>query len=591
MRKTFFPSLLAAICVMTLLGSAAYGQERGHTVAHPNGLVQDWSWHHLVFPQIGPQRSLLALQHDSRAIANWQAAIRRELVRWHFGELSKARSTEHRDWSISLGGGTTAPAMYPAKFTFDINATPDCTTDFIVFPVNVAGSSSQPNLVAFNNLYSGTAPGPTGICNRTPNPGVDDGISATTLWSYNIDAIGGAIATSPALSLDGTKVAVVESAPGVPAHFHVLAYNATDGQDATNLQNVLLPATISNFSTTAPAAGSGTATDLVLGSTSADTNTLSSPFVDYARDLAYVGNDNGTLFRVRDVFCTNDPGPCSGATPPAPSLDATWGTAGALAVCPGFQMTAAVVDNLTGHIFVGCSDGNLYGFTFAGVAISSSSVNVGDGSTPAGGIVDAPIIDPVNGFVYVTTGSGAVTGTGAVVQASTVDFGGQRIARVGAGGVFNVHSPAFNDAYFSSAIPANWLLYVVGLNNAGSLDAVYGVTFSATHVMQQGAPTHTFAVSGSTPAEFSPLTEFLNGGTDQLFVSALTTVNPNFIEFNINTFPTSFPATNTFEGNGITGGTSGIIVDNAAAVNQASSVYFGAAGTNTAVKLTQNGLD
>ena len=46
--------------------------------------------------------------------------------------------------------------------------------------------------------------------------GVDDGISATTIWSYNIKAAGGQVATSPALSLDGTKVAFVET--GKPGH-------------------------------------------------------------------------------------------------------------------------------------------------------------------------------------------------------------------------------------------------------------------------------------------------------------------------------------------------------------------------------------
>ena len=37
------------------------------------------------------------------------------------------------DWSISLGAGNVAPNMFPAKYSFDINATPSCTNDYVVY--------------------------------------------------------------------------------------------------------------------------------------------------------------------------------------------------------------------------------------------------------------------------------------------------------------------------------------------------------------------------------------------------------------------------------------------------------------------------
>ena len=75
----------------------------------------------------------------------------------------------------------------------------------------------------------------------------------------------------------------------------------------------------------------GNVTDLVLGSSS---DTLSSPFVDYADDSAYVGNDAGQLFRIKFVFCTTSA--CTGAGSPQPTLDNTWGSSGALTTgCPG----------------------------------------------------------------------------------------------------------------------------------------------------------------------------------------------------------------------------------------------------------------
>jgi hypothetical protein len=93
-----------------------------------------------------------------------------------------------RDWSATLGGNavdttptpTVGPSQFPAKFSFDINAPPDCTNDFVVFNTNT------PLLVAFNNLYSGTDPtsgDPNGYCTDSDsNP-----LSApTVLWVYNV---------------------------------------------------------------------------------------------------------------------------------------------------------------------------------------------------------------------------------------------------------------------------------------------------------------------------------------------------------------------------------------------------------------------
>ncbi|HEY6290992.1 MAG TPA: hypothetical protein VI455_05440, partial [Terriglobia bacterium] len=338
--------------------------------AHADGIVQDWSTAHALYPSVGPIRSMVALQSDFRAIQSWQEAQRQSALQARnpvrFPNIVERQA--HTDWSISLGSGSVAASMYPAKFTFDITAAPTCkiTTagatppppDYAVFPVNLAASSSQPNLVAFQDLYSGTVP-TTGICNTLrPSYFTGDTVaSAATFWSYAITAADGVIATSPTLSPDGTKVAFVEKGGGSNAHFHVLAFNggttvaAGDGVTTTNSQTVTNPKVITTFITTQPAANSGTVTDLSLGSAA---DTLSSPFVDYGNDVAYVGNDAGVLFRVKNVFCLS-PG-CSGGGSPAPSLDTSWGGTGSVSVCSGV-LTGAVVDSNTGHIFVGCSDG------------------------------------------------------------------------------------------------------------------------------------------------------------------------------------------------------------------------------------------
>jgi hypothetical protein len=48
----------------------------------------------------------------------------------------------HSDWGMSLlGNATTGAEMFPAKFTFDVNAAPDCANDFTVFNTGVAGAN------------------------------------------------------------------------------------------------------------------------------------------------------------------------------------------------------------------------------------------------------------------------------------------------------------------------------------------------------------------------------------------------------------------------------------------------------------------
>jgi hypothetical protein len=521
-----------------------------------------------------------------------------------------------------------------------------------VFPVNATGSSGQPNIVGFNNLYSGsigatgtitngsitvtitagaattadvglqiTGPGipandtiasitgnpvtsltlataatasatealtiDAGMCNRTPVVGVDDGISATTIWSYNITATGGQVATSPALSLDGTKVAFVETGSGATAHFHVLAPKSGDGV-AANLQSVTSPLQkISSFATSAPGAGSGTVTDLALGSSGS--YTLYSPFVDYINEVAYVGNDSGMLFRIVNVFCTL--AACTGGGSPAPSLDTTWGTAGALATgCTGL-LTGPVVAG-TGNVFVGCSDGKLYGFTPGGTSVLPLGLTVGNGGS-AGGIVDPPLVDVVHGFIYVVSGSSGAAGPSVLVQASATDLSSPITATLGAGGHFNLHAPAFNNAYFSSSTSTDWLIYEWALDSGDSSSVLYGVGFNASpsHSMKSGAPANTFMIPSSNAVEFSPLTEILNGSTDRIFNSGFTSLSPNLIGTNINAFPTNISSiTGTTEGSG----TSGIVVDNVSNQTQASSVYFGAIAPggngNSAVKLTQSRL-
>jgi hypothetical protein len=385
---------------------------------------------------------------------------------------------------------------------------------------------------------------------------------------------------------------------GRAAHFHVLAWKGGDGQNAGNLQSVLTPKTITTFSATNPAAGSGAATDLTLGSSTAGTDTLSSPFVDYTTDKAYVGNDNGVLYRIKDVFCTSVNSDCSGATEPAPSLDTSWGSGGAVTVCSG-MLTAPVLDFVTGNVFVGCSDGKLYGFNSSGTALATPSVAVGNGST-LGGIVDAPVVDGVDGFVYAVSGS---NGTNAVLVQAATNLKTSTTMPVGGAGVFNLHEPAFSNAYYTSPTASGALIYVAAYNNAGNEIELYAYCFNGSSVLANcpgvspaGPETAVLNTSPGSQLEYAPLTEFYNAPTttDWLFVSVLQNRDPNIGLFNIDSFPASATlAASTQEGSGA----SGMVIDNNSSSAQASNIYFGALSTTAAcgaggtggcaVKLTQ----
>jgi hypothetical protein len=617
--STFF-----AVCLICLFAATAtLSSHQNEIHARRYAVLSDWTTHHVLYPLHGTPNRMAIAGRDPRSTFSW-LRYGSDAPRWR-GRLPRRMNLRgfDRDWSINLGAGGTAANMFPAKFTFDTTAAPSCTNDYIIYPVNAVGNSAQPNLVAFNNLYSGTAGG-AGVCNRTPVTN-DDGTDATVLWSYNVDAIGGAVTTSPVISWDsstgpgsvlGTKVAFVESLVGQPAHFHVLAWKAGDGQDTTDadgLQITLKPhqITAGEFVATDPVTGSGTATDLAFGVDSGASDTFSPPFVDYANDYAYVGDDEGNLYRIKDVFCPSyntDAGCTAGL---APSLDTTWGTAGVVSVGSGCgTLSGAVEDFATGRVFVGCSDGRLYGFSSTGAKLASTNfLGLGDGS-PFGGIILPPIVDSSNGFVYAVSGTNDASAV--LMQASTSTFTNatRRIVTLGgapSAGV-NLSLPTFNTSYYSSSISSNWAILSCGYDATGSVTLLYDVGFSGARVMNIVTPgTSAQLQLAATVEACSPLTGFANLNfsppfsppTDWLFLglSSGSVSNYDLNSVTGSGFGSGFGAVDTYL---VNGGSSAIVVDNDSADAQASSLYFSSLGSQVcgiggtgycAIKLTQAGLN
>ena len=545
------------------------------------GLPDDWTHHHVLFPDSLSPEVREALQRDPRY---WLHQARRKgeaLVgpAWSReiplrGDRSKKKKTTTKvDWSVSLGKPIAA-GMYPAKFTFNVNAAPSCSDDYVVFALNGAGSSSQANVVGLTNLY--TNPGGTGFCLGT---------GPTVQWAYNVGS--GPMRTSPVLSLDGTKVAFVEHKN--PPVFHVLTPDLSGNAGCPG-------ATPCNGTDATHPAVPGThnsAVDVRI-SYGATGDSSSPPWVDYVNDVAYVGADDGKLYKITGVFL----GTPTLAGAPWPLTVSTTGKV----------LTGPVLDSVTNRIFIGDSRGVLRFVRLSASdqctgAITPPCVDSTTISTGTGGheLNHAPIVDSTRGRVFVfqrDNGQGDFT----VTQADTT-LGSVVIANISS----NQSAPAWIGAFdhgYRTGGPGSGHLYACGTTAAGSNPALYQLSFNMDTTMNpvpSGGPTQIGFTGGKG---CSPLTAFFNPnvtdvlhptGTDFLFVS----VQGGCTAFDNNGCIKSFDITNGFPIGVLVspvdevGGTSGIIVDNVSTVSQGSSIYFSTQATPTgasAVKLTQSGL-
>jgi hypothetical protein len=298
------------------------------------GFPWDWSHEHVVFSNTNDLDVAAIVRKDPRAFHQWlkrnraflqQAADRistsasfDDSVR--FGNLNRSdarrdgpspdpwplhwRRTEpfERDWGVSLGmthfnnvNANNAAPLYPAKYTFNIDASPSCTSDYVVFPTGANSKTSNnamtPNgqaaIVGFTNLYS-TQGSAGGFCNHN---------GPTVAWAYVNAACAtmgqtmssDAIQSSPVISLDGTKVAWVTSTGKV----QILTIGSGGG-------SALAPLCIGSGGDAAASLKSVTLGNMKHNPTSGVS--FSQIFVDYNSDSAYVGDDDGFLHKITPFF-------------------------------------------------------------------------------------------------------------------------------------------------------------------------------------------------------------------------------------------------------------------------------------------------
>lgn len=574
--------LIGAAVVLLAISPASLWPEE--PIAAHVGFPQDWSTHHMIFTNGGSPEFVAAAARDPRAWINW---VRHSAVyfprNWRPEPVIGPRKRVTVDWAMPLGtGGGLAVGESPAKYSFSAGQNYSCSGDFAVYTMGATPSSTQANIIAFNNLYTGTA---SSSCPNGPQtPPTTDYTQPTVMWSYAVGT--SASYLSPTLSLDGTKVAFVEN--GSPALFDVITPTAGQGTSAT------APYVLKTAGTSLVRLSYTTAT--ATGCDSSATNSNGSPYIDYTNDVAYVGADNGILYRITGVFKGT------------PTVDYC------VTVKSKAKLTSPVYDSVSNQVFV--SDGySVYSYTpgassfteNASIAVASTS-----GTDP---IVLSPIVDSTNGFVYVFSGADS-TNKYAIVSQITLNLSSQVVAEVGptTGSNFMLDGD-FDNAYFASGPKTGaGTLYVCGTQTGtaspNTKPSLYALSFSSPNGTMNSTPamSNNTAINGSSNpvGVCAPLLDFYDGTTDRLFVGAgdyENTSGANLVtEWHVNTRLTSSSTPNASAVNEW-GGTSGFSIDNVSTTPQAASIYFGtlqpaASGTAPscpkgqycAIKLTQAGL-
>jgi hypothetical protein len=534
------------------------------------GLPMDWTHRHVIFSEAGTFQEALRngnfvnwyrIMNDPRYAMQWIRRRRQRPEPW-----PKVRtSTLNGDWTVTLSGGANhgvAVDMEPAKYTWNVNASPNCTNDFVVFPINAGGALNQANLLGVNNLYDGS---PTPTCSGTV---------PTVLFAYVIGS--GAVQTSPVISFDGTKVAFVESISGGSV-FHVLTIDKSG-----NAGCPLPPCNGTAYNSPAIPGLLNSAVNKTITMNGNVSVTRSSPFVDYNSDVAYVGDDSGHLHKFTGVFLSTPTEVTAGGWP--------------VTVASGVILSAPVFDVTSQNVFVGGGNGILYYVRVSG----SSSGTCNSGSPPClggstvtvgtGAILDGPIVDSTTGYVFAAANGST---NAQLVQAPTNLSSSVTVAMGKAAN--DLYDGAFDNAYFSS--PSTGHMYFCGNDSSGN-PTLLRVGFSTAppkiNATNDGS---SFSLATGT-VDCTPLTEIYNGTTDYLFLGVTdhgfmgtptcnnTTCVASFVI--TSSFPAAAHATLTTNlGNH---GISGIIVDNVSAAPGASQIYFGNLQNQTGVQASQSAL-
>lgn len=255
-RKRFFfkLSIVAVVYLMVMVAISSVliiGQppSKRHV-----GLVDDWSFHHMVFSNPGTYQEAIAngtyskwlrIQYDTRFILQQMKSnasgsstsavsastpqtlslLANPMVGGR-GDAIAAKPNKGKGtgglWTSSLLTGAVLPITYPAKYTFNPIGTPDCTNDYVVYPVGSAGAAAtDASQTGTFSTSSGSGSVAVDGVTLTASPGTQ--ATQSTTVNSNGFASGNTITITPPF---GTTLNLIASAPVAEEYQFAVAFTA-----------------------------------------------------------------------------------------------------------------------------------------------------------------------------------------------------------------------------------------------------------------------------------------------------------------------------------------------------------------------------
>jgi hypothetical protein len=483
----------------------------------------------------------------------------------HPPDTGRKSDLMHRDWAYPIGG--TAIGSFPAKYNFDINAGPSCS-DFVVFPENSYGSTTQANIIGFNNLYDGTCPSSAG----TGLP-----FAPSVQFAYYVDV--GYMLSSPTLSEDGSKIAFVTYNSLKGMTFHMLTLSTT-GSNGTAYNAPVAPCTVNGVQSCTT--NNAVDTSFVVSTSTNSNYPVSSPFVDYSGDIAYIGDEAGNLHKITGVFRGT----------PSEITTAGW----PFAVESGSSLSSPVYDSVSQHIFGVTNNANLYCIDASSgtPAFCNPSGKISVGSQ--GTVWEGPIVDSTAGTVFAEGVNTSGSNFTPILTQATTSLAGVVQASMGSGDD-SLFDGDFDNTYYSGNYASGYM-YFCGANGY-LIPALFRIGFNSNGTMNNATDGNLYPL-GNQQAACTPLTEAYNPGQgkDYLFLGVGYPSTPAgchgevcILSFELGSSFPSGPAATLPLGSGYNVPISGIVIDNVSSVPGTSQIYFSNGFSGSATQATQNGLN
>jgi hypothetical protein len=471
-RRVLSVATLAAFSTFTVSAST---QLRAPTapVKAPRGMVQDWSNQALFYsnpdtPEEAARKGKTSQWRGSYQDPRFVLALMQKLQAQDDALSARSprkntppapvepTSSMHRDWSNMLGGpgGKGAAGIYPAKYSFDINATPSCSGDFVVYTTATAGA---PDSGVVKQRYNGTfgsgnqsdgqtivlgLAGPrqvtlttNGASSSSPNVVVlsngSGGPKATSLkdaineWTGTTGITASGIGSSIILTSNSAgpgTISVTHNISNLTQPLTATAGTGTGGQPTIVAFNQLYKG-----DPLSGGCGAVTATDVyrpaVMFSYNTGTGAIArtSPVISYfdgGKQIAFVQSSSGSVGQLVLLKWANGAPTASTGTPSVPNsvtpANYRTCTAPCMAVMPFANSandtnSSAFVNYFGDELWVGDDSGNLHKFTGVFSGTPTEVVTGGFPAAVSSNALGSPVFN-FAGTVFVGDASGAASG-------------------------------------------------------------------------------------------------------------------------------------------------------------------------------------